>query len=250
MSEGQTALPPERRSILGPLVSCLALVSLLAAAIAGGAFLVRGDPAPQLSESNGEWILTRAGRAPVRVLLGPGCSDLRLVETEVGDYSLAWVSEGQPLSVGANWAGEAVFVGSELLEPGQAALLLPNQECHSVDPATKPLLQLERWEGGLGETGRCVIWLYRGNSTPFLSYLLDDGHQLGTTQSSGHNLGSTGRSFHETYANDSRQATFPEGEDRATYVLTLGGKTQEAILEQTYEGDWSPGDPLPQAAGY
>ena len=133
MSEEQAALPRQERSTLGPLASCLALVILLAAAIGGGALLLRGDPAPTLSETEGVWTLSRSGRGSIQVLLGPGCSDLRLAEVEVGSFSLGWLCEGQPLSTDVNWAGEGVvFVGNELVKPGQSVLLLPNQDGNLV----------------------------------------------------------------------------------------------------------------------
>jgi hypothetical protein len=254
MSEESTALPAPERSSLGPLAGCAVLLILLAAAAGGGWLVFQRQPAPVLETKEGRWVVSFQGLGELKLVLGPGCSDPRLTEIE-DEVALAWQSEGREVLVSIHPDGEGdFFVGIESVEPGQSIILLPEGRAHIVDTTLEPLLMLRRWEGALAGGDRCVVWKYDHSSfkqPSFTEYTVDDGQDLGLQYHSDRTTGpGSAWTFSESYSNASREAHFFEGKRQATYKVVIGGKAQSATLEQTYEGGWSEGDPLPSSAGY
>lgn len=259
MSEEQTALPREERSIAGPLGSCLVVAILLALAAGGGALFFLREPEPKLTKTGGEWSLSFEGLGSAKLVLGPGCSDLRLArkKNELGSWdALVWLSEGREIEAEVTSNDQDLLINYEIVSPGQSVVLLPQGKCHVVDPQTKPLLKLQRWEGVLGESGRCVVWIYRhigGKEPDFSDYLVDDGHNFGRPSSGGGmGLSNEGWGFTETYDTARRTAQFVKDKDKdhVAYELVIDGLAEAASLERTYQGEWSAGDPLPQPAGF
>lgn len=252
MSEEQSALPPSERSTFGPLAGC-AVVALLLAVAAGGTWLLLQRKAPPvLSQLGSGATLSYEDLGSAELILGPGCSALRFAQTEDMD-SLVWTYQGREVEVTVSRSDKYLFVGHEIVKPNQTVILLPNGMCRIVDPTAKPLLKLERWEGPLGQHGRCEIWLYKHGDwkdPSFRDYLVYDGRDLGRPSSTSRSLGSEGWSFTERFANASREGNFDTEKKHVTYELVVGGQAEEATLEQTYQGEWSAGDPLPQPAGF
>jgi hypothetical protein len=196
----------------------------------------------------------RFGAIPL--VLGPGCSNLALTphRDNLDHATLSWSSAGKPHTIQVRWlesgnrAGGAEF-GDEWPDLGDQAVLLPSGRVLFLKPTQDSLFVLERWEGSLGDKGRCTIWIYEPHEgrAPNREWSFEDGHDLGTPHSSERTAGDDfGWKIGESYPSGSRAFKVPPGQDHGTYVLVTPDEKFEVVLERTYRAEWSAGDGLPK----
>tara|TARA_R110002072_G_scaffold46618_1_gene129395 strand:+ start:203 stop:898 length:696 start_codon:yes stop_codon:yes gene_type:complete len=230
------------------------IAALIAAAAAIGAKPLLSQ-APTLVQEEGEASLLFADYGSIKVVLGPGCSDLTLTPDwdSLDSATLTWLGEGKPCRLGVRrlpgprgvWAAE---VGDAWPELDQQIVLLPQDRSLLVPSSARDfLLEVERWEGPLG-AGRCLIWIYKpqGGGAASRAWFFDDAHDLGALTGSGQKEGADGWEISEESPTGAREFEVAAGKEFGTYRWVSGGQTQEAVLERTYSGKWSEGDDLPE----